>query len=166
MNGMTRRERQVTDINEIVKILDNSKVVHVGMIDGDEPYVVPMNYGYTLEGDKLTLWLHGARRGRKIDAMKANPKVFFEMEYGIEPFEGEVACKYGIAYSSLMGRGVAEIIEDVEVKKSALSFLMKTQTGKDFEFEDKMAEVVGVIRIDVLEYTAKHRPMPKKINRT
>lgn len=162
MNGMTRRERQVTDINEIVKILDNSKVVHVGMIDGDEPYVVPMNYGYTLEGDKLTLWLHGARRGRKIDAMKANPKVFFEMEYGIEPFEGEVACKYGIAYSSLMGRGVAEIIEDVEVKKAALSFLMKTQTGKDFEFEDKMAEVVGVIRIDVLEYTAKHRPMPKK----
>lgn len=162
MNGMTRRERQVTDINEIVKILDNSKVVHVGMIDGDEPYVVPMNYGYTLEGDKLTLWLHGARRGRKIDAMKANPKVFFEMEYGIEPFEGEVACKYGIAYSSIMGRGVAEIIEDVEVKKAALSFLMKTQTGKDFEFEDRMAEVVGVIRIDVLEYTAKHRPMPKK----
>lgn len=162
MNGMTRRERQVTDINEIVKILDNSKVVHVGMIDGDEPYVVPMNYGYTLEGDKLTLWLHGARRGRKIDAMKANPKVFFEMEYGIEPFEGEVACKYGIAYSSIMGRGVAEIIEDVEVKKAALSFLMKTQTGKVFEFEDRMAEVVGVIRIDVLEYTAKHRPMPKK----
>ncbi len=162
MNGMTRRERQITDMDEIIKILDNSKVLHLGMVDGDEPYVVPMNYGYTLEDGKLTLWLHGARRGRKIDAMKANPKVFFEMEYGIEPFEGEVACKYGITYSSLMGRGIAEVIEDVETKKAALSFLMKTQTGKDFTFEDKMAEVVGVIRIDVLEYTAKHRPMPKK----
>ena len=162
MNGMTRRERQITDMDEIVKILDNSKVLHLGMVDGDEPYVVPMNYGYTLEDGKLTLWLHGARRGRKMDAMKANPKVFFEMECGLEPFEGEVACKYGLAYSSLMGRGVAEIIEDVETKKSALSFLMKTQTGKDFEFEDKMASVVGVIRIDVLEYTAKHRPVPIK----
>ena len=162
MNGMTRRERQVTDIDEILKILDNSKVLHLGLVDGDEPYVVPMNYGYTLEGEKLTLWLHGARRGRKIDALKANPKVFFEMEYGITPFEGDVACKYGITYSSIMGRGTAHIIEDVEEKKSALTFLMKTQTGKDFGFEDKMAEVVGVIRIDVSEYTAKCRPMPKK----
>lgn len=161
MNGMTRREREVTDINEIIKILDNAKVLHLGMVDGDEPYVVPMNYGYTLEGGKLTLWLHGAKRGRKLDVMRANPKVFFEMEYGIVPFEGEIACKYGIAYSSIMGRGTAEIIEDIEVKKAALSFLMKTQTGKDFEFEDKMAAVVSIIRIDVAEFTAKHRPMPK-----
>ena len=53
MNGMTRREQQVTDINEIIEILEKSKVVHIGMIDGDEPYVVPMNYGYTLEDGKL-----------------------------------------------------------------------------------------------------------------
>ena len=161
MNGMTRREREVTDIGEIIKILDNAKVLHLGMVDGDEPYVVPMNYGYTLENGKLTIWLHGAKRGRKLDVMRANPKVFFEMEYGITPFEGEIACKYGITYSSLMGRGIAEIVEDIEEKKSALSFLMKTQTGKDFEFEDKMAAVVSIIRIDVSEYTAKHRPMPK-----
>lgn len=161
MNGMTRREREVTDIGEIIKILDNAKVLHLGMVDGDEPYVVPMNYGYTLEDGKLTLWLHGAKRGRKLDVMRANPKVFFEIEYGITPFEGEIACKYGITYSSLMGRGIAEIVEDIEVKKSALSFLMKTQTGKDFEFEDKMAAVVSIIKIDVSDFTAKHRPMPK-----
>ena len=163
MNGMTRRERQVTDINEILKILDNSKVLHLGLVDGDEPYVVPMNYGYTYENDKLTIWLHCARQGRKLDVMRANPKVFFEMEYGITPFEGEVACKYGITYSSLMGRGIATIIEDVETKKIALSSLMKVQTGKNFEIEDKMAEVVGVVRIDVIEFTAKHRPLPKEL---
>lgn len=163
MNGMTRRERQVTDIDEILKILDNSKVLHLGLVDGDEPYVVPMNYGYTYENEKLTIWLHCARQGRKLDVMRVNPKVFFEMEYGITPFEGEVACKYGITYSSLMGRGVATIIEDVETKKLALSALMKTQTGKSFEFEDKMAAVVGIVRIDVIEFTAKHRPLPKDL---
>lgn len=163
MNGMTRRERQVTDINEILKILDNSKVLHLGLVDGDEPYVVPMNYGYTYENEKLTIWLHCARQGRKLDVMRVNPKVFFEMEYGITPFEGEVACKYGITYSSLMGRGVATIIEDVETKKIALSALMKVQTGRDFSFEDKMAEVVGVVKIDVIEFTAKHRPLPKDL---
>ena len=162
MNGMTRREREVTDINEIIKILDESKVLHLGMVDGDEPYVVPMNYGYTLENGKLTIWLHGAKRGRKLDVMRANPKVFFEMECDITPFEGEIACKYGITYASLMGKGIAEIVEDIETKKSALSILMKTQTGKDFGFEDKMAAVVSIIRIDVSEFTAKHRPAPKK----
>lgn len=162
MNGMTRREQQVTDINEIVEILEKSKVVHVGMIDGDEPYVVPMNYGYTLVDGKLTLYLHGARRGRKIDVLRENPKVFFEMCCDITSFEGEVACKYGITYASIMGRGVATLVEDVEEKKKALSVLMKTQVNKDFTFEDKLTTVVSIIRIDTLEFTAKKRMAPKK----
>jgi len=162
MNGMTRREREVTDINKILEILDKAKVVRIGLVDGDEAYVVPMNYGYTYENEKLTLYLHGARRGRKLDLMRANPKVFFEMDCDIVPFEGEVACKYGITYSSIMGRGLATIVEDPEEKMKALSILMKTQTGKDFEFNEKLVSVVAVIRIDAVEFTAKHRPAPVK----
>ncbi len=161
MNGITAREKLVTDMDAIIKILDESKIVHVGMIDGDEPYVVPMNYGYTLEDGKLTLWLHCAKRGRKLDVLRANPKVFFEMECGLQPFDGDIACRYGISYSSIMGRGTAEIIEDIEVKKAALTHLMKTQTSMNFEFEDKMAAIVSIIKIDTIEFTAKHRPLPK-----
>lgn len=162
-NGMTRRERQVTDIDEIIKILDSAKVLHLGLCVDNEPYVVPMNYGYTMDGEKLTIYLHGARRGKKLDMMRANPNVFFELCCDIVPFEGEVACKYGITYSSVMGKGVAHIVEDMEEKRHGLSVLMKTQTGKDFSFEDRMAEVVSVIRIDVSEYTAKHRPLPSNM---
>lgn len=162
-NGLTRREQEITDINEIIRILDESKIAHLGLVDGDEPYVVPMNYGYIMENGKLTIYLHGANRGRKLDLIRANPKVFFEAECDLVPFEGDVACRYGIAYSSIMGKGTAEIIEDVEEKKLALSVLMKTQTGKDFEFEDKMTTIVSIIKINVSEYTAKFRPMPKKI---
>ena len=161
MNGLTRREKMITDESEIIKILDESKVVHVGMVDGDEPYVVPMNYGYTMADGKLTIWLHGAMQGKKLDILRKNPKVFIEMECELKPFEGSVACKYGLSYSSLMGRGSAEIVEDVEQKKVGLKALMKTQTGKDFEFEDKLTTVVSVIKIECTEYTAKHRPMPK-----
>ena len=162
MNGMTRRERQVTDMNEIIRILDTAKVLHLGLVDGDEPYVVPMNYGYIMENEKLTIYLHGAPRGRKIDLMKQNPKVFFEMDCDITPFEGDVACRYGITYSSIMGKGTASIIEDAEEKKHGLVVLMQTQTDKDFTFDDKIVKVVSVIKIDVSEYTAKHRPMPKR----
>ena len=162
MNGMTRRERQVTDINEILKILDNSKVLHLGLVDGDEPYVVPMNYGYTYENEKLTIWLHGATTGRKLDIIRKNPKVFFEMECDLVPFDGDVACKYGLSYSSLMGKGIATIIENSEEKQKALSILMKTQVDMDFEFNEKLASVVGIIKIEVSEFTAKHRPLPSK----
>ncbi len=162
VQGLTRREREITDIEEIIKILEKENIIHMGLVDGDEPYVVPMNYGYTLEEEKLTLYLHGARRGRKIEVLRENPKVFFEMCCDVIPFEGEVACKYGITYASIMGRGVATLVEDVEEKKKALSVLMKTQVNKDFTFEDKLTTVVSIIRIDTLEFTAKKRMAPKK----
>lgn len=158
---MTRREREITDINEITKILDKSLVLHLGMVDVDEPYVVPMNYGYEFINDKLIIYLHGAQRGRKIDIIRNNPKVFFELECDIVPFEGEVACKYGTTYSSVMGKGIATIVEDENEKMHGLAVLMKTQTNKDFTFDSKLVSVVNVIRIDIAEFTAKYRPFPK-----
>ncbi|MBQ9914148.1 MAG: pyridoxamine 5'-phosphate oxidase family protein [Clostridia bacterium] len=156
---MTRREREVTDINEIIAILDKAKVLHLGLVDGDEPYVVPMNYGYTLQNGKLTVYLHGALTGRKLDLMKVNPKVFFELDCDIVPFEGKTACNYGITYASVMGRGKAVIVEDTAEKVKGLQVLMKTQTGRDFDITEKMAAIVAVIRIDVSDFTAKKRPM-------
>ena len=161
MQGMTKRERQVTDPVEIRRILDTGKVLHLGLAVNDEPYVVPMNYGYTMEDGKLVLYLHCAHQGRKLDMIRANSRVFFEIDCDHKPFEGEKPCQYGLVYSSVMGRGTASIVEDVEEKKQAMTILMKTQTGKDFTFEDRLVSIVTVVRIDVAEYTAKHRPLPE-----
>ena len=161
MQGMTKRERQVTDPEQILHILDTGKVVHLGLSVNDEPYVVPMNYGYTMEEGKLTLYLHSAVRGKKLDMIRANSKVFFEIDCDRMPFEGRVPCQYGMVYSSIMGRGTATLVEDVEAKKQAMTILMKTQTGKDFSFNDRLVSIVTVIRIDASEYTAKHRPLPE-----
>ncbi len=157
--GITKREREVTDMQEIISIIDKAKVLHLGLVDGDEPYVVPMNYGYTMEDGKMTVYLHGALQGRKLDIIRVNPKVFFELDCDIVPFEGKTACNYGITYASVMGRGKAVIVEDTEEKIKGLQVLMKTQTGRDFDITDKMAGIVSVIRIDVSDFTAKKRPM-------
>ena len=163
MQGMTKRERQVTDPEQIRHILDTAKVLHLGLAVDNEPYVVPMNYGYTMEDGKLTLYLHSAVRGKKLDMIRANDRVFFEASCELTPFEGKVPCQYGLAYSSIMGRGRARIVEDVEEKKQAMTVMMKTQTGKDFSFEDRLVSIVAVIRVDVEEYTAKHRPVPENL---
>ena len=158
--GISRRELEVTDMNEIRRILDKSKIVHVAMVDEGKPYMVTMNYGYVLENGKLSLYLHGAHKGRKIDVMKANPDVFVEIECDIQPFSGDVACQYGMAYASIMGEGKATIIEDVKAKMEAMSTIMKSQTGMDFSFNERLVSIVTVIRIDVDEFTAKKREMP------
>ena len=158
--GITKREREVTDINEIKEILDKSLIVHVGMVDDGEPYVVPMNYGYTLEDGELCIYLHGATVGRKLDIIRKNPKVFFEMECDVTPFEGKVACQYGTTYASVMGKGTAEVLEDVNEKIDGLTKFMKTQSGKDFTFDEKMVSIVSVIKITAKDFTAKKRPKP------
>ena len=163
MQGMTKRELQITDEGQIKGILDTAKVLHLGLCVDNEPYVVPMNYGYTMEDGKLTLYLHCAVRGKKLDMMRANPNVCFELDCDWVPFEGEKPCQYGLAYSSVMGRGTAQIVEDVSEKMKAMTVLMKTQTAKDFEFNERLVSIVTVIRIDVAEYTAKHRPIPERL---
>ena len=163
MQGMTKRELQVTDPHQIRDILDTAKVLHLGLCVDNEPYVVPMNYGYIMEGETLVLYLHSAVQGKKLDMIRANPRVFFELDCDRMPFEGEKPCQYGLVYSSVMGRGTACIVEDVEEKIRAMTMLMKTQTGKDFSFNDRLVSIVSVIRIDVTEYTAKHRPLPEKM---
>ena len=163
MQGMTKRERQVTDPAEIRHILDTGKVLHLGLSVNDEPYVVPMNYGYTLEEGKLVIYLHSAVRGKKLDMVQANPKVFFSIDCDRMPFEGRVPCQYGMVYSSIMGRGTATLVEDPEAKMEAMSIFMKSQTGKDCTFNERLVSIVTVIRIDVAEYTAKHRPLPEAL---
>ena len=163
MQGMTKRERQITDPEQILRILEEAKVLHLGMAVDNEPYVVPMNYGFAFEGEKLVLYLHSAVRGKKLELLQKNPNVFFSIDCHRVPFEGKVACQYGMSYSSIMGRGKARFLEDPEEKQQAMTILMKTQTGKDFEFNAPLVSIVAVIRIDVSEYTAKHRPLPEKL---
>ena len=49
---MRRKEREITDFEEIIKILDESNFLTLAMIKGTEPYSVPVNFGYKLDDDK------------------------------------------------------------------------------------------------------------------
>ena len=80
------------------------------------------------------------------------------------PFEGKVACQYGMSYRSLMGMGTAEIITDTKEKEYGLSVLMRCQTGKDFTFDERLVSIVNVVKITVDQYSAKKRPLPGAVS--
>lgn len=160
---MRKREREITDLEEIRSILDQCKILHLGLSDDGQPYVVPLNYGYTLENGALTFYVHGAVEGYKYEVIQKNPRISFAMECDAVPFEGKTACQYGMSYRSLMGRGRAELVTDPQEKQTGLSVLMKTQSGKNFTFNDKLVSIVNVLKISVDSYTAKKRPLPQKL---
>ncbi len=163
MHGMTKREYRITDEQQLRHILDTAKVLRLGIAVDNVPHIVPLNYGYTLEDGRLVLYMHSAVNGNKLELLRKNPNVCFELDCDNVPFEGQVACQYGLSYSAISGRGRAVLVEDVAEKMAAMSILMKTQTGKDFTFNERLVSIVAVIRVDVTEYAAKYRPIPEKL---
>ncbi len=163
---MRKRERAVTEEDAIHDILARGKVLHLGLCDGDQPYVVPMNYGFLYREGRLQFYLHGAREGYKYEVIKRNPKVSFSVECDVMPFEGKTACQYGTAYASVLGKGKAVLVEDVQEKITALAELMRAQTGKEFAFDEKLVSIVNVIRLDITEFEAKRRPLPGNLGLT
>ena len=156
---MRRKDREVTNIDEIMQIVESAKILHLGLFDSEYPYVVPLHYGYEYTGGSLVFYLHSAKEGHKLDLVRANPHVCVELECDVELVSGgDIPCKYGAAFASVIGRGRATVIKDVQEIIKGLSLLMKNQIGQEFIINDQMASTVEVIKVIVDEFTAKSRP--------
>lgn len=153
---MRRKDREVTSITEKIEIINNCKVIRLAMKDKKGLYIVPLNFGYSYIDDKLTLYFHCAKEGRKLNAIKENSEVAFEMDCEHRLIESDIACSYGFSFKSIIGNGYASTVENIEEKKNALALLMKHQTGKDFIFDDKQANAVTVFKVDVNDFSAKY----------
>ena len=157
---MRRKDREVTNIEDILRIVDRAKFLHLGIFDAVYPYIIPLHYGYEYVDGSLVFFLHSAKQGHKLDLIRANPNVCVELECDVELVSGgEVPCKYGAAFASVIGRGCAEIVSDELEKVRGLSLLMTNQTGQEFEISNQMASTVEVIKVAVPEFTAKSRTL-------
>ena len=77
---MRRKDREIRDIDEIVRILNEAQVCRLALFDGEYPYIIPMCFGFDLDGDKLELYFHCAARGKKLDLIKENNRAAFEID--------------------------------------------------------------------------------------
>ena len=154
---MRRKDREITDIHKIEKILSSAKYLHLGVLDDEYTYVVPLHYGYQINGGKLTFYVHSAKVGHKLDCIRKNDSVFVEIDYGEKLIEADVPCKYGAFFASVVGRGKAELVENEQEKIKGLKLLMQNQTQRAFEINEEMAATVAVIKVTVDKFTAKRR---------
>jgi nitroimidazol reductase NimA-like FMN-containing flavoprotein (pyridoxamine 5'-phosphate oxidase superfamily) len=159
---MRRADREVTGTGDKLDIISRRKVCRLGMVDGDDPYIVPLNFGYEYAEGILFLYFHGAGEGRKIGILRKNRRACFEMDGEHQLIEGDVGCTYSFAYESVTGAGFVEFIEDREEKARILNLIMKHQTGKDrdFTYENAPLDRVAVYRLKVESFTGKRRAAP------
>ncbi len=124
MIKMRRSDKRVTDTSEIKKIIDACKVLRMAFKDSEGLCILPLNFGYEFENEKLKLYFHGAEQGRKARFLKSEQTdVAFEMDCDHALDDNDIACKVGFFYSSIVGTGKANIIEDEAEKVHAVEFL-------------------------------------------
>jgi len=156
---MRRKDKEIVSVAEKLEIMDKCKVCRLGMVQDGNPYIVPMNYGYSYEDERLVLYFHGANEGRKLDVLRANNRVCFEMDCEHGLVEGPGSCNHSYTFASIIGFGAAEFLERPEEKTAALNCLMKHQTGKDavYEFGDNHLRAVTVFKVSVTSFTGKRK---------
>jgi nitroimidazol reductase NimA-like FMN-containing flavoprotein (pyridoxamine 5'-phosphate oxidase superfamily) len=122
------------------------------MVDEGEPYLVAMNFAY-ING---FLYMHSAKRGRKIDILMINSKVAFQTDTGVELIIAEEACESTTRYMSVVGTGKAFLIDEKEEKTKVLDAIMTKPTGRTgFEYSEKSFERTLIIKVVIDSMTGK-----------
>jgi len=154
--GMRRGDKEIVDQQEMYRVLDEAMVVRLGMLDGERPYVVPLNFAR--EGDEL--WFHAAKTGRKLDCLRATPAVCVEADRFLRLQTGPSACDgWTSHYESVIGFGTAEIVEDEADKVHGLrAIMLKYSERDDWELADASVKGIVVVRVQLESLTGKRSP--------
>lgn len=148
---MRHAEREITDNDEIDDVIMKAEVCRLAVIDEGEPYIVPLNFGY----QRGTFYFHCAREGRKLDILRRNPRVCFELESDVHLIRGEKACQWSSSFRSVIGWGEATILMDEEEVKEGLKVIMDHYAPGAHDFDPRSLSLTAVIRVDVERMTCK-----------
>lgn len=148
---MRKKEKEITDIGEIESIIAGGDVCRIGFVDGDEPYIVPVSFGY----DGKAIYFHCALEGRKIDLIRKNSRVCFELDADAVIRQAASACDWGVKYRSVMGTGRASLLTDNKEKVHGLNVIMKHYSPTHFSFPPAKLDSTLVVRIDVESISGK-----------
>lgn len=149
---MRRKDKEITDKSIINTILNNSEICRLGLVENGEAYIVPVNYAF----DDGLIYIHSAAHGKKIEILKKNNSVSFEIEYPGEIEKNEIPCEWSAKYRSVMGRGTITIETEKEAKISGLNLIMKKYGAKgELKYDDSSLSRMVLIILKINSLTGK-----------
>jgi nitroimidazol reductase NimA-like FMN-containing flavoprotein (pyridoxamine 5'-phosphate oxidase superfamily) len=124
-----------------------------------QPYIVPLNYIYF----NNCIYFHCAHEGKKLDNIKANPKVCFEVSQTDKTYFGDKACQCSTRYTSVIAAGTAQIVSETEEKVAVLNTItMKFANGRPYSVIDAtLAATCTVVRIEIETVSGKKNVDPE-----
>jgi len=151
---MRRSNREVTGFDDKVEIIRNCDVCRLAMNGEEVPYILPLNFGMEVVDGKVVLYFHGAKEGTKYEYLRKNPLVAFEMDCDHELLFVHERKYCTMIYSSVIGKGLVEIVPDEE-KIHGLNLLLEHYHPGGFPLNMDSVPETLVMKMTVLEMTAK-----------
>ncbi|MFO7616781.1 MAG: pyridoxamine 5'-phosphate oxidase family protein [Bacteroidales bacterium] len=150
---MMLRPRILSKQEEINQIIHEAQTCYVGMSDGSDPYVVPMNFAF----EPGAVYLHADIKGLKLDILRKNPSVCINFNIGNELFyrHKQVGCSWGMKYRSVNVFGQVEFIDDYDEKYRIMKLVMLKYSGEEFEFSEPSIRNVVIMKVVVTRMTGK-----------
>ncbi|MDH3889673.1 MAG: pyridoxamine 5'-phosphate oxidase family protein [candidate division Zixibacteria bacterium] len=152
---MRRNDREFTDPESMLELLSRCQVGRLGTVGSDgRPRIKPVNF---VALDNF-IYFHTALEGEKIDDIKRDGRVCFEVDLPIAYVaSGNKACSAGYLYRSVMIQGNASLVDDPQEKIGALDGLMQKHEGADkpFHYGRAALEETGIVRIAIEQMTGK-----------
>ena len=145
--------------DKIIKFLSEESTGRISSIDKEGfPQIIPMNFVFL----DNSVYMHSHIRGEKIENIKRNSKVGFEVDRNLEFLpsyfsDPDDASLADTLYISVVIKGEAILVEDKKEKVLALNGLMKKYQpeGRYIPMREDM---------DVLDATAVIKVTPKEMN--
>lgn len=156
---MRRKDREVKDFEVIREIIDECDTIRLGFQDGEYPYIVPLSFGYELEGKQIYFYVHGALAGKKADLMRQNKKCSFEMDCAhvleLIPKAKDVTMRY----KSFMGKADIELLEGEERQHGIDIMMDRYEETRDFDYNRNVVAHTLLAKLTVTEYSGKINPV-------
>lgn len=163
---MTGTDREITDIEAIEKLLKEAQICRIALLNGDKPYVIPMCFGYKLEGGHLELYFHSSPKGQKIDLIKKNNTAGFEIDHLTGIIKDESDCSVTALYECITGTGSVEIINGIEKLTGLTSIITKYDEVKtEHKFSEQVLNSIALIKLTADSFCCRtHEVAQEKID--
>ncbi|NQT03245.1 MAG: pyridoxamine 5'-phosphate oxidase family protein [Planctomycetes bacterium] len=148
---MRRKDQEINDIATIEGIIRKGQVCRLALSENGRPYIVPLCFGY----EDNNLYFHTAREGKKLDILRKNDNVCFEIDIDQELVKGKKACNCSMKYRSVIGFGKAELIEDIERKRRAFNIIMQNYYEGFFKYPEESIQNTVIIKVEIESMTGK-----------
>ena len=149
-----RKDRTMNSSREMELLLERMTVGRLGLKTTDGPYVVAVNYLF-LEGN---IYFHSGQAGRKIEALRADPRVCFLVDDVGPQVLFDQGCGISQIYESVVCFGKAEFVECHAEKRRILESMVRKLVPANHPLppiKDRNVEKTLVIRIAIESMSGK-----------